>query len=400
VGIGTNAPTAKLHIGNALSAQWPNVPSPFFITNGGTLGSNVNDQLVLGSFFYTAGGNLTSLGIRAKKVSTTANWTGTALGIGMDVDNAPSAGGSLWFNQNSVGIGTATPGGTLQIDRTSLGGGKVLVLNNPIASWESATSFNNYRYIQTASPLATDGNWKAFNVGPGGVSVGYPTTPTYGSASAMLINGNVGIGTTTPGAPLDVAGLVQSYGLELRAPGQSPYIDFSSDTSDYGARIVYDAPTDALYAQGISKFSVNTLEIRGGADIVEGFDSQTAQLEAGTLMVIDPEHPGQLMPSTSAYDSKVAGIVSGANGVNPGIKMGQDSLMDGKNPIAMTGRVYVKCTAANGHIKPGDLLTSSDIPGYAMKASDRTRAPGATVGKAMSNLDKDTGLVLVLVNLQ
>ena len=146
--------------------------------------------------------------------------------------------------------------------------------------------------------------------------------------------------------------------------------------------------------------AVNCLTIKGGCDLVEGFDSQTAQLEPGTLMVIDPAHPGQLMPSTNAYDSKVAGIVSGAGGVNPGIKMGQDGVMDGKNPIAMTGRVYVKATAVNGAIKPGDLLTTSDVAGRAMKASDAGKSQGAVVGKAMSSLDKDTGLVLVLVNLQ
>jgi cell shape-determining protein MreC len=80
--------------------------------------------------------------------------------------------------------------------------------------------------------------------------------------------------------------------------------------------------------------------------------------------------------------------------------MGQDGVMDGKNPIAMTGRAYVKCTTANGNIQPGDLLTTSDLAGHAMKASDFTRGQGAVVGKAMSALDKDTGLVLVLVNLQ
>lgn len=117
-------------------------------------------------------------------------------------------------------------------------------------------------------------------------------------------------------------------------------------------------------------------------------------------MVIDPAHPGQLMPSSTAYDSKVAGIVSGAGGVNAGIRMGQEGVMDGKHPIAMTGRVYVKCTAAGGKIKPGDLLTTSDLPGHAMKVSDRDRAGGATVGKAMSGLEEGTGLVLVLVNLQ
>ena len=35
-----------------------------------------------------------------------------------------------------------------------------------------------------------------------------------------------------------------------------------------------------------------------------------------------------------------------------------------------------------------------------MKVTDATRADGAVIGKAMSSLDDDTGLVLVLVNLQ
>ena len=35
-----------------------------------------------------------------------------------------------------------------------------------------------------------------------------------------------------------------------------------------------------------------------------------------------------------------------------------------------------------------------------MKASDGARAFGAVLGKAMSSLDDETGLVLVLVNLQ
>jgi hypothetical protein len=35
-----------------------------------------------------------------------------------------------------------------------------------------------------------------------------------------------------------------------------------------------------------------------------------------------------------------------------------------------------------------------------MKATDRDRAHGAIIGKAMTGLDSRTGLVLVLVNLQ
>ena len=49
----------------------------------------------------------------------------------------------------------------------------------------------------------------------------------------------------------------------------------------------------------------------------------------------------------------------------------------------------------------GDLLTTSDMPGYAMKVTDYDRANGAIIGKAMTGLPAgDKGLVLVLVSLQ
>ena len=52
-------------------------------------------------------------------------------------------------------------------------------------------------------------------------------------------------------------------------------------------------------------------------------------------------------------------------------------------------------------IEAGDLLTTSDTPGHAMKAADAGRRAGAVIGKAMSPLAQgQRGLVLVLVNLQ
>ena len=124
------------------------------------------------------------------------------------------------------------------------------------------------------------------------------------------------------------------------------------------------------------------------------------EIVAGSVVVIDDENPGALKLSGRAYDRRVAGVVSGAGGVKPGLTMNQSRvLQDGKN-VALTGRVYVKATAANGPIKPGDLLTSSDIPGHAMKVTDFDRAHGAVIGKAMDSLDEGSGLVLVLVSLQ
>jgi hypothetical protein len=151
---------------------------------------------------------------------------------------------------------------------------------------------------------------------------------------------------------------------------------------------------------GLNKVSVPVLEIRGGADIVEGFDSSCGELEPGTVVVIDPTNPGALACSADAYDTKVAGVVSGAGGVRPGISLGQDGVFEGDTPVAMNGRVYARCTAEGGAIQPGDLLTTSALPGLAMKATSPERSFGAVIGKAMSSLEEGTGLVLILVNLQ
>ena len=69
-------------------------------------------------------------------------------------------------------------------------------------------------------------------------------------------------------------------------------------------------------------------------------------------------------------------------------------------PVALSGRVYVYCDASGAAIEPGDLLTTSDTPGHAMKAADHARAQGAVIGKAMTALESGRSPVLVLVSLQ
>lgn len=145
---------------------------------------------------------------------------------------------------------------------------------------------------------------------------------------------------------------------------------------------------------------VKTLRITGGADLAEPFAMKEEELEKGSVVVIDDEHPGRLKRSTSAYDTRVAGIVSGANGVNPGIALHQQGALEGGQNVALSGRVYVQADATGGAIRPGDLLTTSDTPGHAMKVTEHTRAQGAILGKAMSPLEEGTGMVLVLVTLQ
>ena len=118
------------------------------------------------------------------------------------------------------------------------------------------------------------------------------------------------------------------------------------------------------------------------------------------MVVIDPDQPGRLKLSTSACDHKVAGIVSGAGGVQPGISMIQTEKLEGGRNVALSGRVFALVDATENPVQPGDLLTTSDTPGHAMKVANPALAQGAILGKAMTPLASGRGLVLVLVSLQ
>ena len=159
---------------------------------------------------------------------------------------------------------------------------------------------------------------------------------------------------------------------------------------------------DADYA-GVGRVTTDELLISGGSDLAEHFDitSEGGEAEPGMVVSIDPDNPTQLQVSSRAYDRRVAGVVSGAGDVKPGMLMHQEgSVASGEYPVALVGRVYVWADASAHAIEPGDLLTSSDLPGHAMKVTDAVRAQGATLGKALTTLDSGQGLVLALVALQ
>ena len=157
---------------------------------------------------------------------------------------------------------------------------------------------------------------------------------------------------------------------------------------------------DVMTLQTDGTLSVKVLEITGGADVAEPFAISGQQIPKGAVVIIDDENPGQLKLSERAYDTRVAGIVSGANGINPGLSLRQKGALQAGSNVALSGRVYVQADASNGVIRPGDLLTTSAVPGYAMKVMEAGRAQGAILGKAMSGLKEGRGLVLVLVTLQ
>jgi hypothetical protein len=141
------------------------------------------------------------------------------------------------------------------------------------------------------------------------------------------------------------------------------------------------------------------IELGKGLDYAEGFNvSELTKIESGSVLIIDPDNPGKLTMSNTPYDTKVAGIVAGANGMGSGVRLGTGQY---DYDVALAGRVYCNVDAAEAGVEPGDLLTTSATPGYAMKTTDYERAQGAILGKAMQRLEKgEKGQILVLVTLQ
>jgi hypothetical protein len=380
----------------------------------------------------------------------------------------------------NVGIGTDNPAWNLDIDgdrsvarltTRSNTFGSVVELRNTMASpgWLGAINFNDaagsfpgqiaysgshtMRFRTngfTRMSIASDGNVGIGTTSPGDILTLY--SPPFGTPiSAMSIDvgsfgtpgnaqashyfrvrdlgasttpflirgdGNVGIGTTSPAAKLDIkaggdgAQLLRfstdrAWVFRQLGSGVEAALELHSFGGEKSFVITaWDGTQMAEFTdRGTigSRIIVPVLEITGGSDLSEQFEvnSTHAKADPGTVVCIDPKNSGQLAVCCNGYDRTVAGVISGAGGLKPGMLMGQQgSVADGEHPVALTGRVYVQADTSNGPIQPGDLLTTSGTPGHAMKVTDYGKAQGAVLGKAMTSLETGKGLVLVLVTLQ
>jgi hypothetical protein len=322
----------------------------------------------------STGSSNTAVGLSALAANS-SGYGNTAMGFGAMLNNTTGNNNAAYGVYSMGGVSAGTDGGNSAI------GGYTL--------YDITTGYNN----TAAGFEALEDDSSGFdNVGLGVATfqnnaAGYQNTAcgTYAFQNMTTGTGNIGLGVYA--------------GYWLDAGTNNIYIGNYGDPHDNEVIRIGQSQTETYIAGAVT---VCSLTIAGGCDLAEPFPMSPAeqQVSEGAVVVIDETNPGQVKLSNQPYDTKVAGVVSGANGVHPGIQMHQQGLLDGGMNVALTGRVYVQADASNGAIQPGDLLTTSSTPGRAMKVSDHVRAQGAILGKAMTALNDGQGMVLVLVTLQ
>ena len=161
--------------------------------------------------------------------------------------------------------------------------------------------------------------------------------------------------------------------------------------ADSGDNVTFEAATIHLNGQD------GDIILRN-ADCAEEFDLAAAEALPGTVMVIGDD--GRLYASTTEYDRRVAGVISGAGAYRPGIVLDRNPSTSPRGAVALIGKVFCRVDAAYGAIEVGDLLTTSPTTGHAMRAEDAARAFGAVIGKALGRHESGLGLVPVLVAMQ
>jgi hypothetical protein len=277
-------------------------------------------------------------------------------------------GTSAFFSMMNIQRNTSTTGAGMGISFYGL---------------DSTSASTQYAYIGSAIELATNGAERG--------AVVFYTQDTLGGGiferGRVSYNSNVqfGINATSATTTLDIGGSTTTSGVchsgGLTATNDVQIVDCSSAPSDIAEWYEMREDTEAGDVVAVSNESFTY-----GATQTDPYTGAVLPDKVTTTI-------SKLEKSTTRYSGKLIGVVSSA----PYQVYGEDILEQGSKPkpIALKGRVPVKVTDENGPIAPGDPLTSSSKPGYAMKATQ----PGAIIGKALAHHVSGEGKVEVFVGL-
>jgi len=304
-----------------------------FSASSGTIGVCYIQQASVGDArmeFYSGAGLSTVISQSPLGRATVFNEASQDIDFRIEGDNNQN----LFFvdaSTDRIGIGTSTPNWLLQVAATR----PFFALTDTSAGtnlkhWTLSSQGGNLYIATSSDALATS------------------SVP----ALTLLSNGNVGIGTSTPGARLSIEGSCVDTGS-------------------------------------------------GCADIAELY-SASEPVEPGDIVAVDPSASQSATVKRATEEDTVIGVVS----TNPAIAIEGSALQlltgsryqnnPSKPAIALAGRVPVKVSTENGSIAVGDRIAPSSLPGVGRKAN-----PGeAVVGIALEPFSGgDMGKILAFVNL-
>jgi hypothetical protein len=349
------------------------------LTNSGTAAAAVsfNDVTAAGGYVYVAASN---------NSTACSGAAGNAIGCELQQYNVTNPAAPTYAAGVDASGSTNSGTGTVQFNMVTVSGQNIYVASNASGTTCSATA---------------------------GTAIG----------CEVKIFGNSGIQTTgllsnsleTTALQVDGSGQIfgsLTVGQSLRVNGDALFQDSTSSTSAFQVQDVYgqtvfdvDTVNNRVCINATS--CTNTLGVSGtiGAsgsitanttpDISETIPA-SADVTPGDVVSAGPDGNVDAVRSSVPYDPTTIGVISdGTSSFRINSNGGSADAPDTGKYLVLAGRVPVHVTDENGPIEPGDYLTTSSTPGYAMKATHA----GPTIGKALAAFDGTSGTVMTQTNL-